>query len=688
MISFNERQKNIAKILLCIGIGLAFYIFAITSSLSYETNDDPASMILLGKEGSFFSPLFAKPLSLLISVLYGLSGQTPWWIYITLITISASLGAVIYVILRRFKLHNAVFISLAVIFFFLVTAIDEINFTRTAATAAVAGIALIVQGISEFKINRVVSLFFVIFGTLIWLWGAMIRDQIAFAVIPFAGLFLVLDILSKRDNFKLNQFISDAKEPVIIALSALLIGILILFLSGLLYTKEERQSIEYYKARISVQDYADNYPSYEEAMEEYKALGISENDYTLIFTDWTTEDPDFFTTELFLAMRQNLYEETGFIKSIEIAFNYMINDRYARVLIAVFLSLIILSRKKRIGLIVMFSVLFAYICLLAFLGRVEGRVVEPALLYAVVFAGLYSDIRFEGRDILKKAKSGAIIALCAVLLIFGLLPIIRKWGEGLNGELAVDHKVGNYNLNAHNFYNMIAENKNEMYLLPIMNSLELLPSERISPKYQPDITRFDNLFFLGGWDARIPINYQGMAEYGVSNPIQAIYSNKNVLSGYDEQLDIYLREHYGQELSLSLAKYITQESGLKYGFFQYSMPILGEISEYSQGDIFIESYYYIDNSDDLYVAPGGGALYLSGALGKDGAKEYQELFLNIETIDGRLSYRIFVDDKGEFLCRAFHITEEMISSSEVCIVAKTSDGEYIKIQDLGEYIEI
>ncbi len=687
MIKFSDRQKNIAKILLCLGIGVICYIFALTNDLSYDTNDDPAAMILHGK-GSYFSPLFAKPFSALLGVLYGYSPQTPWWLFITLATIAISISITLYVVSRRFNKYNAIFVAVPIVLFFLITTTEEINFTRTAAAAAVAGILLILQGIDDYKDSRKLAIALIIMGTIVWIWGAMIRDQIAFVVIPFAGVFLIAKLIGRAERFHIKQFIDDAKTPVLIALAALFVGFFTLVVSGLFYTDAERESIEYYDARISVQDYASNYKSYMEAEDEYLALGVSENDYTMIFTDWSTEDTNFFTTELFEEMRQTLYSPNTVFKSVEIVFSYLLSDWYSIVVIAIFATLIAFSAKRRVGLLIMFAVLFAYLFYLAFLGRVEGRVVEPVFLYAIIFALIYSDISLLRGDIKQTAKSTSLILLNSMLVIFLFLPIISSWAENLKIELAKNHAVGTYNLNAHNFYNMIAEEKDEIYFLPIMNSLELLPSERISPKYQPDVERIENLFFLGGWDARTPVNYDAMAEYGIVNPMEALFNNKNVLSGFDTSLDTYLREHYGEDISLTLAKYITQESGYNYGFFQYCLPIEEDILYDENAEpVYIENYYYLDYSDGLYISPDGGCVTLSGALGKEGIDEYEELFFNMETEDGRLSYRVFVDDSGNFNCRLYTLTEEMISHSVVSIVAKTSEGEYIEIQKLGEFIE-
>ncbi len=694
MIKLYGYDKNTAtkvgKILLCLCVGLICYHFSLYSLLTYDTNDDPASMILLATGGNSFSPLFAKPLSVVLSLLYQLSPLHPWWIYITLATVSFSLSVVLYLLARRYKFKIFAVLSVLVVYLFMETAVCRINFTKTAAVAAVAGILLILQGIEDFSLSKLLSIIELVVGVGLWIFGAMIRSQIAFVVLPFAAVYLCYMIVSAVGIKDMNRLLKEASKPLLISVIALAFALCLLFAGNLFLSEEERADIAYYDARISVQDYADNFPEYSQAAEEYQALGVSENDYHMIFDDWTTEDPQFFTTELFQSMREELYRPNTISQAFEVLVDYFSSNSgfivvYFLVITALFLST---DNKKRIAIVAFLAVVVSYIIALAVLGRVVDRVVYPALLYASTFS-LFFCVNFAENK--KKAYlTGPIFItiLTAFLFCFMMIPTFNRNIAGYSYNKYADHSSGTYSINAQNFYIKIAEDKDIAYILPLMNSFEFLPSEGLYPRYQPSVTMFENLFFLGGWDARIRTNYDRLDDFDIENPMQALFLNTNVLTGYDKEVHTYLKEHYHENISISQADSFSFVNGIVYGLFQYCLPIEGEILDIEgHGDIYIESYNYEEENLSYSESPGGGTVNLSGAVGKN-IDEYEELFLNVDTPEGRRSYRIFVDSNGNFECRAFGLTKEDVANSELYVVAKTYDDEYIKLTILGEYIEV
>ncbi len=701
-IDFSKKAaKNIVDLAIPIIMGLICYYLFLHIGLHYETNDDAAALFMLAAEGEDFTMIFSKPLSIFISDLMSASPDVPIWAFMTLITITASLTICLFVLKKRLRLILFLPVSLFVVFFFTVTTVVQINFTRTAAAAAVAGVMLILQGILTFSQRgiaaKISSIIEVMLGVTVWFWGAMIRDLMAYLIIPFAGLFVVFYALSRTDKLSIKQFFKNLKTPIIISAAALAAAVVVTVISYNMYTPEENDALQHYKARISVQDYADNYPAYEEAEDEYRALGITENEYYMIFEGWTTEDTNVFTTELYTEMRETLYTENSFSDGLDTAIEYL--ETEYEIWIFAFVFIVVLSvflkgmRKAYLPIFIICA--FAYLIFLAIQGRVLPRAVDPVVLYIVLLSSLFFGTKSEGSDessIVVKPKIASIVL--SATLLFLTVPVVgvifSDFSENL--EKAKEEYFGQtYPQIAYDFYDYIDQNNETAYLLTINDGISFMPATN-KPIFVPaDPKIAENLFFLGGWDARSPANYERLAKFGIDNPLEDLVTKQNTLTVYSESLHSYLSYHYGDEITVSLVETAIFSDNARMDFVMFTKP-LGEIIQPIDEDreegvaVDVSQFFYAELSEGYVNVPTHDTLCIRGKLNEEQIEQYKELYLNIETQLGRESYGIFIEADGSFECYAFGPDIDILDESyEISLVARDDSGDLITTNIFTEF---
>lgn len=125
-------------------------------------------------------------------------------------------------------------------------------------------------------------------GVLCCMFGCMIREQAAFAILPFFGLLLLYELLANKYTWK-AFFLKCVKYTwiVIVCISALFLT------NKLFYNQAEfAESIKYNNARSALVDY----PIKEWEDVKDKATGYSENDYYAV-THYIWEDSDIIDTQ-------------------------------------------------------------------------------------------------------------------------------------------------------------------------------------------------------------------------------------------------------------------------------------------------------------------------------------------------------------------------------------------------------
>ncbi len=696
-----KAAKNIINLAIPVVMGLVCYYVFLHIGLYFETNDDPAALFMLSAEGQNFTMIFSKPLSTLISSLISAYPTIPVWTFVTLITITVSLIICLFVL--RLRLRPILFwpISIFVILFFTATTVVQINFTRTAAAAAVAGVMLILQGIITFEKKgasaKVCSIIEVLFGVAVWFWGAMIRDLIAYLILPFAGLFILFYALTRTDKLSIKQFFINIRIPIIISAAALIAAVIATVVSYNMFTAEERDAIEHYKARGAVQDYTENYPTYEEAEDEYRSLGITENEYYMIFVGWTTEDTNFFTTELYTEMRENLYTENSLFEGIDMAVDYLRGKGDMFLFAALFILAILIHAKgmKKLYLPVFLFCAFAYIVFLAIQGRILPRAVDPVFLYIILIATMLigENNQGEGTKRLNRIEAVASFLMVLILAVF-TFPIFSSIFKGFNENIkkAEDEYFGQeYPQVATLFYDYLEKNSDTAYLLTISDGITFMPSTNIPIFIPTDAKTAENLFFLGGWDVRSPATYDRLLKYDIDNPLEALIENQNTLTVYSLRLHDYLIDHYGADISVSMIETAELSNGIRLDFVKFTRPlseIIEPIDEENAqiNEVDISQFFYAELPEGYVNVPTSDTLNIKGMLNEEQLLRYQELYLNIETKDGRTSYGIFIEPDGSFECYAFGPDIDILNESiEISLVARDISGELIVTNILTEF---
>lgn len=178
----------------------------------------------------------------------------------------------------------------------------------------------------------------------------------------------------------------------------------------------------------------------------------------------------------------------------------------------------------------------------------------------------------------------------------------------------------------------INANSDNTYFLPVINKLfSLIENCGVWETIEPDYC--NNLFYLGGWDARLPYKVSMLFERGITNPTRALLENNSVYTIKDELTTDFLRRNYGAGITISG---IAEAAGTM--FVQYTPPVPD--AQIEQNRVVVTE---LDVHEEVYQENTGWRI--SGTA--EQAKE-QTLYCNV-TIEGiRSTYRVKADENGEF----------------------------------------
>jgi len=199
-------------IFLALLVGLLPFYWAVLRGFVWETNDDPAILWLLSREGYNWSPYQGQLLCGLLKVFYRLFPNVEWWVVTNIVTICVSSVVCFYILYRRVSSQwKQILLSLILFFALWGASLRVMNFTRTAMIVAVAGGLLVVQGVCE-KSGKMLSRIELIAGILLLLHGTMIRYQCAIIALAFLGLVGAAVLLNDQFCWKKEWFFPIGKK--------------------------------------------------------------------------------------------------------------------------------------------------------------------------------------------------------------------------------------------------------------------------------------------------------------------------------------------------------------------------------------------------------------------------------------------------------------------------------------------
>ncbi len=679
--------KNIAISLLIASLCMAMFL---GYDIIWDTNDDGTTAMILAHPDNNFAVFFPKFFTAFFSFLYADFAVIEWWLVGQLFTIFISLAALFYVIRLRFSTRLFLMLCVPIAILTQLAIASEMNFTRTASFAALSGILLIVQAVDMGKGNKPLY----IAGTLLMLLGTCYRFLMAFTVLPFGAVAVML-IIFYRKNFKgfkgyITELFKQGSTALICAVLVLLFGLLY----PLGYSIEEREAVEYNTARANVLDYDSKRPRYEDAEQEYTSLGITENDYKALTIDWLICDTDYFTTDFFKDMHSTFDTEQLFSPQLVWQFKFFleIND-FLFYLFVFFATLAICADRKRL----LTTGIYMAICAMAILyllisGRINDRVLNSLLFTATLFSTFFFGGDREQFSSLPKllpfkALGGApkrvseIMALPRISAVM-MITVVLFWGQLVVVNLItynfadIDSSETPIDADAQAVYDYIGQNPHDAYIFSVRY---LSTPATTYPIWMPKPTDSPtNLFFIGHWDAYMPYKFDRQESYGIRNLQLSLTENENTISSYTPILHQYLKEHVDEDVTVSFIEGIEQPSGETFDLVQYCAPLdITEAVDYDSGVTITDFSYRMYGEHDSYL--------IEGELPAQERERYSLLYCHITQGDRTLSYKVDIDKEGGgFSANLFELSADFDShNATIELYARTTQGELVKLCEVG-----
>lgn len=688
-----EYKKNNFRFAISMSfiITLVFTVLYLFMGPSFETNDDWSIAWQLsrgaGDLASFLSPI----LSLIFSYLYAWFPTIPWWSLFLFFSGCFLLFTLLYITTKHFSGRRRYFFY---IFWFVIiwlVCIKYMNFTRTALALSLSGGLWVIQSLSEDKKEKTLVISEIVLGLFIFSIGFMVRFQAACISIPFLLLTLGYYYLcfSKNKNEKRECLLK------VITKAALLIGVLIVVQLSTMISWDMRPDwknyLEYNTARSSIQDYAKNYPTWEEATKEYQDLGFKKNDEKMVLFEWFTEDTAVYS--------KNVLEEMGLLyqsssDKLQIFKDIVKTSLYNTIFWITFLFFIYVLYKKRdkeASLIAFMMLLSAAALILyfSFLGRMVLRIYEPTLLCVIVCIFLFlqfpaNNYRVQNRnekslyltigtkiieDGCSRRKTLDIPLKMMLLLLLCIVPFFFIMKEELK-DISPPTISSKNDENVRLRMDYLDSAKDRIYLIPTLSDNWALAHgiwEAVPPDY------CSNLFFLGGWMARTPTNVNNLADLNINNPAKSLFLNDRVFSINDTEVFSYLKRHYGQNITCTQVDAFPQAGGKV--IVKYSSPVMVD-------ENIIDGKKYAEKTSFAYI-PELDVWNLKINEKSNFANLYCNLVINGET------YSFFLEDiiKNKYEGYFIDFTQQLLNEiDDAYLLGKSNDGKLVYLGSIFDVI--
>lgn len=304
------------------------------------------------------------------------------------------------------------------------------------------------------------------------------------------------------------------------------------FFDSYYYEKDEewKRYKEFNVARAELLDA--EIPEYNENVEEYTALGISENDLTM-YSNWTFADPDLFTVDTvkgILKIKENTISKK---ELIGVFFKEIIpgtmGETFFQATLILFIIWILFSRKKLWAILYEIVTFGVVNCCFIFIQRYLIKRVD----FVVAFS-IFMVIAFCLKEINMRTEKNIQMAVLLIAFIANL-----NIYKANIFDYDKDIKQRNREI-----IDTFSEQKEKCYISTVYSS-------KIAQAYDlfsnVEKGKLDNQFLLGGWETYMP-THNNIQNYGIHNPFRDIINNSNAYlvddGGMVNVIVQYIREHY------------------------------------------------------------------------------------------------------------------------------------------------
>ena len=426
------------------------------------------------------------------------------------------------------------------------TLVNRMNYSKTGGVAIIVGCMALVYSLdNEWKKKEAFALGICGMGLLFI--GALIRYKTCIAVVPYIIVFLCFLFMRVKKN-SLRRIIPFAVVILVILFSWL-------FDFWIYHTDDEwRKFKEYNDVREQLMDY--DVPTYQENEDEYKRLGLNENDYKMLIT-WQYADEEVFgidTLKALLQYREERYPKELSISKIKKILELVIIGASAYqqiyVVLFVFIVCILTTRENKAYIWITVLLMLGELCYLRFVVRFLERAVMIPVIVALIMVMFFYKPDYQ--------RIGLTTGLLVMIVIYSYfacgLDSTNNWQKS---QVSMKDEVNK-------LYNELSENENNLYVWHIYTAYGNLDGSH---------DRFDsyafgqhrNSVYSGGWPVPSPIMASISEKFGEKNNVFKLLAyNRNVYyvdytdNPIDdigiEMVEKYIQDHYDKDAKASLVK--------------------------------------------------------------------------------------------------------------------------------------
>lgn len=539
----NSRQNFIKSIIINAVILAAMLVL---TDMAYETNDDYAIAARLAS-GYPYVGFVNYFLCRALIALQSLIPAVNWYVILLIAASFAAFTCILHTIFNAGTGRVVRIASSVMVAFFAFDHYSAVQFTKTAALVMTAGMLLLVDCVTEKK----KAPGYIIAILLIYL-GACIRVDALLGAAGFAGIYGLIWLIQNRSRLIDDGYFTFGR----IVLYALLI-VLVIGAYGLdqyscrinVSTRELRYAEDYSLYRSNVVDFP-TYEYYEDNVDAYDAIGISENDIYLI-DHWVFDYEGAASMENLRSIDSIKRSDDGkaavLIKSVKKCLKetyHGVRDLSFTGIHIIYLCVLalwmILALKPRHWPFVIGTGLMALALYLAvyYMQRPAYRALYVADIGAAVWM-LYYLMKNTGEKAKGSNRGASVVMGVAVILITAMLMApAYKGAESkaakASGKVMSETLEEYYMQNGDNLYVWATNEKKQARVYT-------------SPLKAPD-GKDRNVTGTGGWGVLSPYMLDRLAEFGVYNPIKDLIDNEKAFyvgNKNIKRLEEYYNKWYG-----------------------------------------------------------------------------------------------------------------------------------------------
>ena len=560
------RASPVRVFLLALAFAVFFCVITELSWVKADLNDDyTIASVLSGRLMGDDQGLCLFLNAVLCGIIYQLNSIYPhfnWFAVLELCTVFISYLVICYLALRHLRVQMALLAVALCAYYSLPGCFTINNFTYVAFICSCAGCMLLCRSLClerHAPLNLVAGLLLLTLGTL-W------RNIMAWLCVPLFGIAALAIVFKKHAD-------GAALGASIVRLWPFVLAVVLSFgLTAYDLAVWKASPWDDWRTFNDERSMLSDFPHYKynEIKPELEALGVSRNDYELLFS-WISEDPDFYTTQRISAITDVAIIDWAADKTLPgVIKKYakgVLGDPELLVLVlgTIVAGLAYARGRGRIGALAVIVMALVMALFFSAMGRLPERVHYPIWLYAFCAMGMiqiaYANThlaapvegklaRHAGEGLFTPAMNavgGVACILLALAPVYAGGLLTAKCADTFTPQrLAATFDTDDFD-NGGAFTRYIHEHPNNVYVLHNAGHRQLR-MEHYMKAYYDDALQY-RVISLGGWLSRSPYNTAKNASADMANPIKGLVDNNNaflVVSNKDHALKLqrYLREHY------------------------------------------------------------------------------------------------------------------------------------------------